>query len=619
MTSVGNETARWTWRDSVWALALAGAAVAIYVQGYQNEFLSWDDEAYIAGNYWVRMGLTWPAVVHAFSSFAVANYHPLTMLSHMADVSLWSSWAGGHALTSMAWHTANGVLLYVALRALSGRRTPSAFVAALFVVHPLHVESVAWIAERKDVLCGFFWILAMWLYAGYARAPSWGRYLGVSAAVALSLLAKPMAVTLPVALFCLDIWPLRRFDPARPLAQWWGVLRPLIAEKLLWFAMAMAIAVLTLLAQEKAMPTGFDAGYRYLAIIVSYGAYLSKTFWPADLQFFYIIERVLSLPMFAFSFVALFGGSWLVWRQRGARPYLLAGWLWFVLTLVPVVGVVKVGTQAFADRYTYLPLIGLFWMLVWWVDEQMWRHVANPQAPLRTIALGLALAGLAGLSVLSWQQAATWRNGGTLYANGLAKDPKNYVALQGLGYWAFLQKRYDEAIDYSRRALEMAQGPAMVRAATIVIADTRYAQGRYDEALSYYRKAIDAEEEMAHGAYLGIGLVMLQKGDLVAAEKALRRAIELQPMFSYAFNNLGVVLYRQGRMAESLAAHLEAARVDPGNVMAYFNAAQRLEARGDLAAAQAQIQALLKLFPQHERGLREAARYAAAAAAAAAR
>jgi hypothetical protein len=442
-------------RSALVLLALAAGVLLVYREVGDHAFLVvYDDEEYVTRNAWVRAGLTWGGAAWAFTETHAANWHPLTFLSHMLDVELFGMDAGWHHRVNVAIHLANSALLYRVLLGMTGALWRSAFVAALFALHPLHVESVAWVAERKDVLSGLFWMLSMGCYAGYARRGGAGRYLLVAACLALGLMAKPMVVTLPFVLLLLDYWPLRRTawlppdgggEPVPP--------RRLLLEKVPLLLLSAASCVVTYLAQSAwEAKAAYSAEDRLANALVSYVRYLGKTFWPEALSIFYPHPADIGagVPWWQAGGALLILSSVSVAAVRWirSRPYIAVGWSWFLGTLVPVIGLVPVGAAAMADRYTYLPLVGVFLGLTWAVSE------AFPGGRFRGAILGAA-GGLVLLllAVLAGRQTSYWKDSETLFRHASVVVPGNWVAYNNLGVAVSKAGRNDEAIRNFREAV----------------------------------------------------------------------------------------------------------------------------------------------------------------------
>jgi len=435
--------------DIAVALALAAAAAAPYlVAGVSRSFVNLDDDLYVYGNPHVSAGLTWAGVRWAFTAFQASNWHPLTWLSHMLDVSLFGLAAYGHHLTNILLHALATALLFTALRRLTGAIWPSAFVAALFGVHPLHVESVAWVAERKDVLSGVIFALVLLAYERFARRGSRGRMLPVALLLALGLAAKPMLVTVPFLLLLLDFWPLGRLRPAaggpvpgRPRVPW----ARLLAEKTPLLLLAAASSVVTYAAQEAGGSVArlgcFPPAVRLANAAVSVVVYLNNVFWPTDLSVFYPLPLQALPPwMVAGAALALAAVSAAVLAALRRRGYLAVGWFWFLGMLVPVIGIVQVGEQMRADRYLYLPLTGLGVLVAWGLPELLrgWRRGG--------VALGVAaVAGLALLGGVAAERARDWRDAPTLFSRALAVTPNNRLIVHYLCSALILERRYNEA------------------------------------------------------------------------------------------------------------------------------------------------------------------------------
>lgn len=456
--------------------ALVGFAFAAVVR---NEFILVDDVDYLVNNLRLREGFTAANLRWAFTTDFAANWFPLTWLSHLLDYRLFGLDAGAHHLMSLGLHAANTVLLFAVLRAMTGRSWCSALVAALFGIHPLHVESVAWAAYRKDVLSGFFWVLALGAYLGYARRPGRGRYLAVLGLFALGLMAKPAVVTLPFLLLLLDWWPLGRLAGRgdAPASLLCSPIARATREKIPLFLLAAATSVVTYRAQKA---VGTMAYFQDLSLqarianaLVSYVAYLRQTVWPRDLAVFYP-HPVVSLPAWQPLAAAIFLAAVLLlaFAARRRRPWLAVGWLWYLGTLLPMIGLVQVGLQARADRYTYLPLAGIFVMLVWGAAEWSGRR-------LRSVATVFALLMLAVLSILCRRQVAIWRDTLTLFTHAAAVTERNWMAENNIG--AAWGQRGDNmrAMEHFQRALAY--------------------RPDYPEALFNYRKAVIREAMIGSG------------------------------------------------------------------------------------------------------------------------
>ena len=525
-------------------LGLALITGLAYSQVWGHQFTTWDDNQYITDNPMVRAGLTRAGFIWAFTAIHSFNWHPLTWLSHMLDCQFFGLSPRGPHLVNLGFHLANTVGWFLLLLRLTRALWPSAMVAALFALHPLHVESVAWVAERKDVLSTFFWLAATWAYVRYVAAPGLGRYLLIVACFCLGLLAKPMLVTLPFSLLLLDYWPLGRFSPAPPMAgsgraKRSGRTKPhqvfwvLIREKIPLFGVAAMFSLTTILVQKSAgsiQPLStLPLWPRIANAALAYIIYPLKMLWPFPMSFFYALAPI-PLWQAAGAILLLILVTLLVLRVAGRAPYLATGWLWYLITLLPVIGLVQVGGQAYADRYTYVPFIGLFIILAWGMAGVTagWRY--------RQIFLSLgAGAVLAGCLAATWLQVAVWRTSETLFGHALALDRKNYMAYNHLGI-AYLK------------------------------------EGRMQEALTMFHKTIEVSPAYMQ-AYSNLAITYGDLGRWEEAAQALRTAIRVGPGYLPSYNNLGVIYLKQAKPAEAAAVFETAIRLQPGNPTLYRNLA----------------------------------------------
>jgi tetratricopeptide (TPR) repeat protein len=572
-------TARGPWPRWAVALGLAVVTLVVYspVRGYR--FVDYDDDEYVFRNPRVQAGLETDSVVWAFTTMEAANWHPLTWLSHMLDCQLFGLDPAGHHLVSVALHAANAALLFLALSSLTGSVWPSAFVAALFALHPLNVESVAWVAERKNVLCAFFWILTLAAYGWYARRPGPARYLAVAALFALALLSKPMAVSLPLVLLLLDFWPLGRMTRASA--------GRLCLEKLPLVAMAALASAVTFQAHLRGGSIvaieAISPGARVANAIVSYVAYAWKLVWPARLGVFYP-HREGSLPMgyVVAATVALVVVTAATLRAARRAPYLAVGWLFYLVTLLPVIGIVQVGAQAMADRYAYIPAIGLFLALAWGAAD-LARRAPAPRA--WAAAAALALAALTARTVA---QVPVWRDSLTLFAATVAAVPDSWVGHYNLGNGLSSAGRPAEAETQFRETVRLQ--PRFARAHNN-LGDVLDAQGRHGEAVAAYTEAIRVNPQMAE-AHNNLGTALAATGRLAEAVAALEQAVALQPRFAEAYLNLGIVLRRLGRLRESGEALDRAVTLRPELDLARYQRAVTALQAGDTEAARRDLDVL---------------------------
>jgi Flp pilus assembly protein TadD len=561
------------------AAMLVVGALLLYAQVAQHQFVFYDDPQYVFENPRVRAGLSWANVAWAFTTLHFSNWHPLTWLAHMLDVELFGLAPGAHHLVNAALHAVNGAVLFLVLDRMTGARWRSAAVAALFAVHPLHVESVAWLAERKDLLSTLFGFLALLAYQRWVERPRAARYALVVLCFALSLLAKPMWVTLPFVLLLLDAWPLGRTrwlagDASSPSAPV-GVGR-LLLEKAPLLALSAASSAVTLVAQHRG---GAVAGLelapaaRVANALVAYAAYVGKTLWPTNLAAFYPLREVAAWEVVgaALALLAITAAS-----VAGVRrfPWATVGWLWFVGMLVPVIGLVQVGGQAMADRYTYVPSVGLFVAIVWGAHS-----LARDRS---AAALGAAAAlAISALATLTWAQTSRWIDHETIFRDAIAVTGENPQAhgilAMGLRRGGKLQEALLHASEAARLEPANARHPLT---AAIIERDLR----RFGAAYVAARRSVELEPS------LGIAWTVLGQtaGDLGRADEAeavLRRATVLQPEDFRAWNELGAALARNGRVDEALSACRTAVALDPGSASAWSNLASVLQRVGRTAEA----------------------------------
>lgn len=524
--------------------------------------MEWDDPNYVTENVHVRSGLSARGIVWALTSTEFANWHPVTWLSHMLDVSLFGLSPWGHHLTSLLLHLANTLLLFFALRRLTGARWRSLAVAALFALHPLHVESVAWVSERKDVLSTAFWFAALWAFARYAERPSRARYALVTLLFGLGLMAKPMLVSLPLTLLLLDAWPLRRAGEGK-LSQW----RPLVVEKLPWFAMSLAASVMTWLAQRHyGAVVDSQLPSRFAGAVLGYSGYLEKTLWPAGLAAFYPHRPhppVVEVAVKAGVLLLLTAAAW--WARR-QRPALLVGWLWYLVTLVPVIGLVRVGQQQMADRYTYVPLVGVFVMLAWAAGDQgtRWSRHAAGRVAVGVAAVVVAVALALGTSV----QVQSWRDGVTLWERSLALGGNSPVSQNNLAVALEKAGRIEEAAAHYREAIRLE--PRHIRA-HFNLGNLRFQQGRYAEAIPPFEQALrlDPDDEQTRRVlattHFNIANSLWRQANRDEAVREYRAAIRYRPEDAGFERALGMVLLEQGRHEEAAAALVRSVELDPTN------------------------------------------------------
>lgn len=579
-------------RDVGATVALLLLIGIVFGQVAGHAFVEWDDPEYVSRHPLVLQGLSWEGARAVWTLIHASNWHPLTWLSHMADVSLWGDWAGGHHLTNVVLHGLATVLFYWLLAAATGARGRSLMAAALFAVHPLHVESVAWVAERKDVLSAVFWFGTLVLYAHYARQPGTRRYLATLFAFGAGLLAKPMLVSLPLIMLLLDIWPLQRLGIGESAAVLRNRLPALLREKLPFVALAVASSIITLHAQQSALVTvaALPLDERLALALWVTAKYLWQMFWPVDLSFFYPRRQLAAGELIAAAATLMIAAAWALhgWRRTTWRAGLLIGLLWFSIALLPVIGIIKVGPQAHADRYTYLPLAGVFIALCW----------TFPTAPRSRLMQAGAIALIGILAALAWQQTRLWQSGDQLFAHALRINPSNQIALVQWGHTRLRAGDPAGAADLALRALRASQDADTRMQAHQLLGHAAMARGDLRRAVSHYRASADAGPDSALLQY-NLGTALLFADDLAAARQALEIAVKLQPNYSAAHMNLGLLLARLGDAAASEAAYLAAVNADPSNLDARYRLARTLAVRGEHGAAKQQLREIIRRRPDH--------------------
>jgi tetratricopeptide (TPR) repeat protein len=590
-------------------LALGLVTLALYLPSLRHDFLAYDDQQYVTENPHVQAGLTGHGLVWAFGYHA-GNWHPLTWLSHMLDCQLYGLKPAGHHLTNVLLHVANSVLLFLVLSRMTRTTWRSAFVAAIFAWHPLHVESVAWVAERKDVLSAFFWMLTLAAYAKHVASDKWqvtGKDAGFMSPVtchlspfywlallcfALALMSKPMAVTLPFVLLLLDYWPLRRLQPSTINHQP-SIIRQLLLEKVPFFALTAVACALTVSAQRQAIVStaGLPVSQRIAHALLSYVHYVGAMFVPHRLAVYYPYETAIPASQIIVAAILLALVTLVALRFATRRPYLLVGWLWYLGMLVPVIGLVQVGDQAWADRYTYLPLIGLFIVVAWGLGDlavAFERRQAGCTV-LRGVAVVVGLALLTGTSF----QLRHWKNTRTLFDHAARVTRDNHMAVTMLGSLLAKDGKIDEAIKYYRTALQIKPG---YPEAHFFLGNALDQQGKLDEAIADYRKALWFKpiQEQTH-ILLGVALAKQKKYD--EATTHYLAALKLNPDSAVAHNNLARILHTQGRLDEAIEHYSAALKSDPNLAQAHNNLGILLVQKSRLADGTLQLREASRLNP----------------------
>ncbi len=553
-------------------LFLAAISVAVFGQTIRYDFVNFDDDLYVYNTPAVQAGLTIKGVALAFISPHAGNWHPLTSISHMLDCQLYGLNAGGHHATNIILHTIAVLLLFGVLRQMTGAVWKSAIVAALFAVHPLHVESVAWISERKDVVSAVFFMLTLCAYVRYVDAPSVGRYLIVAVIFAFGLMSKSMLVSTPIVLLLLDYWPLDRTQKPKAksrkskVSSRWSVVGGLLLEKIPLLVLSAGACIITFILQKRA--TGaippLPLLWRVQNAFVSYLIYAWKTLWPTRLAVFYPHPNdTLAIwgVILAIGFLLATTGAAIVFRRE--RPYIFTGWFWYLVMLIPVIGLVQVGEQGHADRYTYLPHIGLFLLAVWLVAD-----VATVRQSRSRFATGAAVAIIVALACAAFVQTSYWRNSESLWTHALAVTSDNDVAHNNLGYLCVDRDELDKAISHFETALRIRSGKrdahydAGSAFMQMNLANALARKGQSDEAIVHYEEAIKLQPYYAD-AYYNRGSVLFAKGRIDEAVADWEKTLQIQSSYADAHTGLGNALLRKGSLREAITHYEQALALAP--------------------------------------------------------
>lgn len=602
---------------SLICLGLALLTIAVYWRVGTFEFVNYDDNEYITENPWVEVGLRWQSVRWAFTTAHASNWHPLTWISHMADCQLFGMRSGPHHLVSMVFHIVNTLLLFLVLARATRELWKPAFVAALFALHPLHIQSVAWVAERKDLLSTFFWFLGIGAYLLYVERKSVAPFLAALFFTACGLMSKPMVVTMPVVLLLLDYWPLRR--------RWnWR----LFAEKIPFGILCVLSCMATVAAQRKdaVIPLReLPLLPRLVNAVVAYQTYVAKTFWPIRLAFFYPHPVEYPLWVFLVSVAVIAGISWFVVVTRKNHPWMATGWAWYLCTLLPVIGIVQVGSQAYADRYTYVPLIGLFVMMTWGGSELIRRCRLGEELPFVIAALAIGLCACVDAFQLPY-----WKDSIALYQRALQITRNNYVAELNLGAAYEDQGRTEEAVTHFKRSLEIRPANANLMAdldygmalaklgdlkgslpwfeqalvidpkflkARLNLADTLARLGRFEDATKEYNIALSLDDRNA-AVHYSYATSLMRGGKLADAEREFRQCLLLDDKYVEAHNNLALLLVNEGRFDDALSELSTAVHLAPDHFSAQYNFAATLAKCGRMAEAVQHYREALRLRPE---------------------
>ena len=567
----------------------------VYSQVQDHEFLNYDDNEYVTENRNVKAGLTRESVVWAFTTSHNANWFPVTWLSHMLDFQLYGSYPPGHLLTNLLFHIANALLLFIVLLRMTGALWQSAFVAALFVLHPFNVESVALVAERKNVLSTFFWFLTMWTYVHYVEKPSVKRYGLVALFFALGLMSKPMLITLPFVLLMMDYWPLGRWKFEDDKLDIWHLVR----EKIPLFLLAVGSGIATLIVQKgggalQAMEI-YSLSARLTNAMVSYLEYLKKTVWPEGLAVFYPHPgNTLAVWKGILCGMALAGITAVAIRFIRKVPYIAFGWFWYLGTLVPVIQIVQTGGHRMADRYAYVPLIGIFIIVAWGLPELMakWRYREKTLIVLAGILIPI-------LMVMTWNQVSHWKNSITIFTHAIKVTEKKYpnfvIAYNNLGSALLAERKTEEAVSNFKMAIKLNPNYAQ---AHYNLGNALQAERKTEQAIAHFKMAIRLKPDFAD-AHNNLARALLDEGKTEQAVYYFKVVIKLQPDFADAHNNLALALLADRKTGEAISHLKIAIKLKPDFADAHNNLGAALLAERKTEEATSHFKMAIKLKPDH--------------------
>lgn len=610
------------YRSILISLVLALVTFVVFYQVHSFKFVNYDDNVYVYENPHIQEGLTPESIKWAFATGYANFWHPLTWLSHMLDWQLFGANPAGHHLTALFFHIANTLLLFIVLNKMTQAPWQSAFVAALFALHPLHVESVAWVTERKDVLSIFFWLLTMWAYVRYVNRPKAVNYLLIVLFFTLGMMAKPMLVTLPFVLMLLDYWPLNRFQNSQ-----FSILNSII-EKIPLLLITIASSIIVFITQRAGgaltSSVAVPLKFRIINAIISYVTYIGKMFWPSRLSVFYpYLPSKLTLWSAAVPLLLLLAISVIVLLLAKRHGYLVTGWFWYLGTLVPVIGLIQIGSFSFADRFTYITLTGLFIIIAWGVGE------LSEKWPYRKFILWPAsLAVLSALAICSYLQTGYWKDSITLYQHALKVTENNSLAHINIALPLFEQGRIDEAIQNMTQAVRIAPKS---RQALNALGIYLYKADRIGEAADCFQKVLEIDPTYAE-AHFNIACVLADKGDYAEAVKHFRIALKTNDtplahrklglallklgMFEEAIaeyrkalssmsgdpdvlNELGYALDHSGKSGEAIDLYNKAIRIAPDNINIHLNLGLALTNSGRFQEAEKEYEKILRLDPNN--------------------
>lgn len=616
--------------EALICLCIVVVTLSAYGQVRHHDFIDFDDDIYVSSNRYVRNGLTIDGVKWSlgFNNEHRTYWHPLTWLSHMTDVQIFGINAGGSLATNVFLHLLNSLLLFFILRRWTSEMWPAALAVAIFAIHPIGVESVAWVASRKNLLSSFFWFLTMFIYGRYTERPGPARYLAVVLCFIFGLMAKPMLVTLPCVLLLMDIWPLGRWPLDRPGGIWRAPAGQLIAEKIPLLALSVlsiGLSTSSLQGHNSLMPYGaIPMGLRISNALVSYVAYIGKLFWPLDLSVYYPFPKIIPLWQPVGALVILMGISLLVWRMRREKPFLIVGWFWYLGTLIPVIGLVQAGLwPAMADRFAYIPFVGLYVMIAWGCFGGYARGRHSRALLAFTVALMMILA------VKTWNQTAYWKNSITLFGHAIELNGNNLIARNNIGKSLIAKGQTGQAVEHYRVALDIHPnyvsahknlGAALAMQGNTdegityllgalrldpSLADAHYnlgkiyaEQGRLEEAIQHYVKAIDSDPEHFE-AHNNLANLLAEQGRLDLAVRHFKRALNINPHYAEAHNNLGTALYRKSQVQEAIKHYRSAIDILPDYAEAHNNLGVALKKMGRVDRAMTHYKKALQLQPEY--------------------
>jgi tetratricopeptide (TPR) repeat protein len=558
-----------------------GLIVVTFIAFWQvqtHEFVNYDDYRYVIENQHVQAGLTGEGFIWAFKNLDGGFWQPLTWLSHMLDCELYGLNPKGHHFNNLLLHIANTILLFLVLQRMTNAIWKSAFIAALFALHPLHVEPVAWVSGRKDVLSTLFFMITLWTYVLFAERPNVIRYLAVLLFFTLGLMAKSMIITLPFILLLLDYWPLSRFqfknqiqkdtsfcNPNRMISQ--KPFSHLILEKVPLLILSIIFVILTFIAESHvdALPDleSFPLKTRIANAIISYVSYIGKMFFPKGLSVIYLHPLIFPIWKILISCIILICISIFVIYLAKSHPFFLTGWLWYLITLIPVIGLIQIGSQSMADRYTYIPLIGLFLMVAWGAPKIFFSRWVKR----RVIFLVSAIFILLILIVCTKHQAQVWQNSVTLFEHAIEIDPNNVIAHKNLGFVLLLKGNRKKAIYHLSEAVRIK--PDFV-SAHYSLANAFYLQNQVEEAIYHYQKVIQINPNYSR-PYYHLGNIFFEQGKTKKAINYYLKSINIDPNDAKVHNNLGLALKRDGRIQEALYHFQEALKINPSDMKAHQN------------------------------------------------